>query len=123
MSDTRAFELIKTPGTVPSSNVIRVSGPLVIEHLFKFQDAWRGDDTDILIFDLSGAYYMDSSLIGSLVNAHVHRSKTGRKLALAAVPERVKQLLAVTRVDMLFQFYPTVAEAEAALSGARAQTV
>ena len=123
MSDTRAFDLTKTPGMVPNSSIISVSGPLVIEHLFKFQEAWRGDDAEILIFDLGGAFYMDSSLIGSLVNAHVHRSKTGRKLALAAVPDRVKQLLAVTKVDMLFQFFPTVADAEASLAGARPQSV
>ena len=123
MSDTRAFELTKTSGTVPNCSVISASGPLVIEHLFKFQEAWRGDSSDLLIIDLGGAFYMDSSLIGSLVNAHVHRSKTGRKLALAAVPDRVKQLLAVTKVDMLFQFFPTVADAETALAGARAQSV
>ncbi len=37
-------------------------------------------------------------------------------MALAAVPERVKQILAVTRVDALFEFYSSVGEAEAALS-------
>lgn len=122
MPDSRAFELEKHPGSVPACTVIKASGPMVIEHLFRFQEAWRTDTADILIFDLSGVYYLDSSLIGSLVNAHVNRSKSGRKLALAGVPDRVKQLLAVTKVDMLFQFFPTVAAAESALSGAPAQT-
>lgn len=121
MVDTRAFELGVHPGSVSNSTVIVASGPLVIEHLFRFQDAWRADASDILIFDLGGVNYMDSSLIGSLVNAHVHRTKTGRKMALAAVPDRVKQILAVTKVDMLFKFYPTVEEAEAALGAAKAQ--
>ena len=94
---------------------------MVIEHLFKFQDAWRADQSDLLIFDLAGVIYMDSSLIGSLVNAHVHLTKNGRKLALAALPERVQQMLAVTKVDSLFKFYPTVADAEAALAASKAQ--
>ena len=120
MAETRPFELAKRAGSVPGSTIITAAGPLVLEHLFRFQEAWRSDEGDILIFDLSGTVYMDSSLIGSLVNAHVHRTKIGRKMALAAVPDRVKQILAVTKVDMLFKFYPTVEEAEAALAGAKA---
>lgn len=121
MADTRPFELEQHPGSIPNSTVISAKGPMVIEHLFRFQEAWRSDQSDILIFDLSGVSYMDSSLIGSLVNAHVHRTKNGQKMALAAVPDRVKQILSVTKVDMLFKFYPTAAEAEAALAGAKAQ--
>ena len=121
MADTRPFELEQHPGGVPNTTVISAKGPLVIEHLFRFQEAWRSDQSEILIFDLSGAIYMDSSLIGSLVNAHVHRTKNGLKMALAGVPERVKQILSVTKVDMLFKFYPSVSEAEAALAGAKAQ--
>lgn len=94
---------------------------MVIEHLFQFQDTWRGDQSPILIFDLAGVSYIDSSLIGSLVNAHVHLANSHRKLAMAAVPERVKQMLAVTKVDSLFKFYPTIAEAETALAAAKAQ--
>ena len=121
MVDTRAFEMGKHAGSVPNSTVITISGPMVIEHLFKFQDAWRADQSDILIFDLAGVSYMDSSLIGSLVNAHVHLTKGNRKLALAAVPERVQQMLAVTQVDKLFKFYPSVAGAENALAATPAQ--
>jgi len=117
MADSRPFELATHPGTVPNSSIVAAAGPLVIENLFRFQDAWRAAQSEILIFDLGGVIYMDSSAIGSLVNAHVQCSKTGRKMALAAVPDRVKQILTVTRVEALFKFYPTVAEAEASLSG------
>jgi anti-anti-sigma factor len=96
---------------------------MIIEHLFRFQDAWRNNSSDILIFNLAEVSYMDSSMIGSLVNAHVHRSKTGRKMALAAVPDRVKQFLEVTKVDKLFQVHKTVPAAEAALAGESVQAV
>ncbi|HUN90403.1 MAG TPA: STAS domain-containing protein [Terriglobales bacterium] len=121
MVDNRAFTLEQHPGGVPESTVFSISGPMVIEHLFKFQEAWRANQSPLLIFELGGVSYMDSSLIGSLVNAHVHLAKTGRKMALAAVPDRIKQMLAVTNVDSLFKFYPTVADAESALSAAKAQ--
>lgn len=116
MTDTRVFELDVRPGGVANSTIISAKGPLVLEHLFRFQDVWRNDQSDILVFDLAEVTYMDSSLIGSLVNAHVHRAKNGRKMALASVPERVKQILAVTKVESVFRFFPTVAEAEAAMT-------
>ena len=121
MAEIQRFQLEKRSGSVPNSTIIAPSGQLVLEHLFRFQEAWRADSSDILIFDLNGVSYMDSSLIGSLVNAHVHRTKNGRKMALAAVPERVRQILAVTKVEMLFKFYPTIDEAEAGLAGVQAQ--
>jgi anti-sigma B factor antagonist len=113
--DPIAFKLDVQTGLIPGCTVLAVSGPLVLENLFKFQDAWRADQSDILLFDLSGVVYMDSSAIGSLVNAHVHRSRSGKKMALTGVTDRVKQILHVTKVDLLFQFFPDVPQAEKAL--------
>src|SRR5437868_438406 len=122
MADTEPLELHTRPGDVPDSTVISISGRLVMEHIFRFQEVWRSVQSAIVIFDFAGVIYADSCAIGSLVNADVHFSRNGRKMALAAVPERVKHLLAVTKVDTVLQLRPTVAEAEAALaaSGARA---
>ncbi len=117
MIDNRPFELDVRAGGNQNSAVISLKGPMIIEHLFRFQDAWRTEQAQVIIFNLSEVSYMDSSMIGSLVNAHVHYSKNGRKMALAAVPDRVKQFLSVTKVDSLFKFYPTVTEAESTLSG------
>ncbi len=116
MIDNRTFELDVRAGGSQNSAVISPKGPMIIEHLFRFQDAWRTEQAQIIIFNLSEVSYMDSSLIGSLVNAHVHYSKNGRQMALAAVPDRLKQFLSVTKVDSLFKFYATVSEAETALS-------
>ena len=63
MADTRSFELETSPGRVTGSTLISVSGPLVLENLFRFQNAWRTDQSPIVIFDLSGVDYMDSSAI------------------------------------------------------------
>jgi anti-anti-sigma factor len=103
-------------GSTSSCSVISVAGPLVLENLFKFQAAWRSSTERKLIFDLSGVPYMDSSAIGSLVNAHVSCANHGRALALAGVHERVKQILTVTQVATLFSFFPDAAAAETALS-------
>lgn len=111
------FELEVRPGSHLNFTIIAPQGPLVLEHLFQFQDAWRQAKNDALIFDLSGVDYVDSSAIGSLVNAHVSCTNHGRKMALAGVSNRIKQILTATRVDTLFKFYADVDAAERALAG------
>ena len=109
----KTFDLSIKPGNRPGVSIITVSGALVLEHLFRFQDAWRGQaDASALVFDLAGVAYMDSSAIGSLVNAHVSRTRNGKTMALAGVQAQIRQILTVTHVDSLFQFYPDVEQAE-----------
>ncbi len=111
------FALEVHPGSNPNYVVIVPHGPLVLEHLFRFQDAWRQAKGDGMIFDLSGVSYLDSSAIGSLVNAQVSCTNHGRKMALAGVTPRVREMLNVTRVGSLFKFYDDVVSAEVAFSG------
>ena len=89
-----------------------------MEHLFRFQEAWRGAQGSNLIFDLSGVNYIDSSAIGSLVNAYVSCSNRGTRMAVVGVNDRVKQILTITKVASLFRFYDDLAAAEAAVSQA-----
>ncbi len=121
MSD-QPFELNVAPASVPSSTVIRAQGALVLDHLFKFQEAWRGAQGTNLIFDLTGVNYMDSSAIGSLVNAHVSCSHRGTQMALVGVNERVKQILTITKVASLFKFYDDLPVAETAVGQAQSVT-
>jgi anti-anti-sigma factor len=116
----RSFDLRVQPGTEEGVTVIAVSGALVLEHVFKFQDAWRAAQGGGLVFDLSGVEYMDSAAIGSLVNAHVACTNRGKKMALSGVSSRVRQMLSVTRVDSLFTFYPDAAAAAVAIKGTAA---
>lgn len=117
MPQETEFELDVHPGSHLNYTIIAPKGPLVLEHLFRFQDAWRKAQSDALIFDLSAVSYLDSSAIGSLVNAYVSCSNHGRKMALAGVSDRVRQMLSITRVDTLFSFFGDVALAERAISG------
>ena len=109
-------------GSSKSCSIVVAKGPLVLENLFKFQSAWRGVNDDKLIFDLSEVPYMDSSAIGSLVNAHVSCTNHGKLMAVAGVRDRVKQILTATQVASLFKFYPDVASAETALDQATSQS-
>lgn len=109
----KSFNVEIRSGNSDATTVIAVSGALVLENIFQFQTAWRSAAGDVLIIDLSGVPYMDSSAIGSLVNAHVSCLNKGKNLRLAGVPERLKQILTVTQVVNLFRFYPDVSSAEA----------
>ncbi|HWY67921.1 MAG TPA: STAS domain-containing protein [Terriglobales bacterium] len=79
--------------------VLRLAGPLVLDNLFDFQRLWRAQTAPNIVVDLTHVPYVDSSGIGSLVNMHVSRQKIGGGIQLVGVSERVKTVLAVTRVD------------------------
>jgi anti-anti-sigma factor len=59
---------------------------------------------------------LDSSAVGALVRAYVSCQKSGRRLALVGVSNRVKNVLQITGVAPLFDTYSTIAEAESSLN-------
>src|SRR5215813_13496948 len=79
--------------------ILRLAGPLVLDNLFNFQNLWRSQTAPNIVVDLTGVPYVDSSGIGSLVNMHVSRQKVGGSVQLLGVSDRVKTVLAVTKVD------------------------
>ena len=90
--------------------VLSVRGPLTIASLFSFQDAWRGEVSPELIFDLTEVPYADSAAIGSIVNAYVSRQDSGHKMVVAA-GDRVQKAMQITKVATLFPVFFTVGEA------------
>jgi anti-sigma B factor antagonist len=82
-----------------------LSGRVTISNFFDFQSLVRGNTARHLILDLSGVPYIDSAGIGALVGAYVNHQKDGRSLALVGVSQRVRDALAVTRVEQFFRFY------------------
>ena len=95
--------------------ILSVTGPLTISSLFPFQDAWRGDSSPALVFDLSDVPYADSAAIGSIVNAHVSRQNSGRTMAAVAC-ERVQKTMQITKVATLFPVFATLDEAIASFT-------
>lgn len=99
--------------------VLCLKGPLTMENLPPFQNAIRREDNvPTVIVDLTDVPYIDSSGLGSLVSAQVSRQKTGRRVVLSGVNDRVLRLLEITKVESLFLMFPTIDEALAALTSA-----
>ena len=68
-------------------------------------------DIEALIIDLSPVEAMDSSGLGALLLAHRQLVEHGIPVILTGVQDFVKSLMSITRIDELFEFYPTVEEA------------
>lgn len=107
-----------SPGSSGES-IVKLTGPLVLNTLFGFQDTMQQQTAPVTLIDLNGVPYVDSAGLGSLVKFFVSYKRHSRKLILIAPSEQVQSLMAMTRVETLFEIYPTMADAErAATAGA-----
>jgi len=111
---SESLQIAVADGSSEGTRVFRLAGPLVLTNLFDFQARVREDTSRTLVLDFTGVPLIDSAGIGALVGAYVNRQKDGRRLALVGVNKRVHDALEITRVESLFAFYGSVAEAEAA---------
>ena len=106
-------------GTNENERILKLVGPLTITTMFDFRDCFRAETSKKSVFlDFTEVPYLDSAGMGAVVNAHVSCANTGRRLALAGVADRIMTMLKVTRVDTVLAIYPTLAEAQQALSAA-----
>lgn len=101
-------------GSRAGIHILRLVGPLTLQNVFAFQSKVREDSSHGLILDFNEVPLADSAGIGALVGAYVTRQNGGRTLGLVGVNQRILQALEVTRVNGLFRFFASVAEAEAA---------
>lgn len=112
---TGSFEIGQRAGANPSIHILSVKGAITHATSGRLQEAVSGVAAPALIMDLTEVPSLDSMAIGTLVRAHVHCAKAGRRLALAGLNHRVRNVLEIVGVDPLFEIYATVAEAESAL--------
>ena len=99
----------------PDCRILHLTGPLVLNNLFSFQDTLRADPPPCLILDLSDVPYIDSSGMGAIINYYVSCQRNGRRLIVAGVNPRVMELFIMTKVNALLTLTSTVADAESLL--------
>lgn len=103
----------RRPDVPAHAAILELEGPVVISHLFHFQTALRSETAKLVVLNLAGVPYMDSSGLGAILNGYVSAEKNGRKLVLSGVSDRVHALLTLTKVDTILKLYP---DAEAAIA-------
>jgi anti-anti-sigma factor len=102
-------------GARQGQQVLTATGAITLASIPMFQGAVRSAEGTTLIIDLSQVPYIDSAALGVLVQAYVSCQKAGRRLALVGLSHRVKALLQMTTLDILFTTFPTLGEAEQSL--------
>lgn len=108
-------ELVIETNVQPTGTVIRLKGNAginsgqTLEHALTRLCAGR---PSLVVFDLSELHLIASLVMGQMVAVQRSLGRTGGKMRLAAVPELVMGSLRHSRLDSLFQCFPTV---EAAL--------
>ena len=98
--------------------VLSLRGPLTMENVPPFLNAVRRENARTVILDFSGVPYLDSSGLGSLVSAYTSCQKSGRRVALTGVNQRVMRVFEITKVEPIFLMFSTVSEALEALTNA-----
>ena len=110
------IQIVTSSGSREGYKIVHVKGALNIHTIFDFQSALRAETSPALIIDFSEVPFIDSTGLGAMVGAHLAAQKANRKLVFAAMNTQVKALLDMTHVSHFFTTYPTIHDAEAAVS-------
>ena len=116
--DKENLKIITSPGARDGQHILELKGVLTIQTVFGLQEAMQRENALELIIDMTRVQYMDSAGLGVLVASYVRAKKTSRKLAFAGMNARVKALTDMSNLSQFLDIYPTVKDAEAALSKA-----
>lgn len=98
--------------------VLSLRGPLTMENVAPFLNAVRREGAPTMILDFTGVPYLDSSGLGSLVSAYTSCAKSGRRVALTGVNQRVLKVFEITKVERIFLMFPTLSDALEAFTNA-----
>jgi anti-sigma B factor antagonist len=113
---SKAEELQIHTDTIPDGAIMRPVGEIDLscaatlrQRLGEVQNA----QPERLVIDLSSVPYMDSSGVATLVEAMQIARRTGSKLVLAALQDKVRSIFEIARLDMVFSIVDTVDDATA----------
>ena len=98
--------------------VFRLTGPLVLNNLFEFQDLARAEGDSPVLVELSGVPYMDSAGLGALLGILASCQRKNRGFGITGATDRIKTLFSVAGVNGLIPTFDSVEIAERHLSKA-----
>jgi anti-sigma B factor antagonist len=107
---------IESEDTAGGVRIFRLTGPLILNTLFEFQDLARAGTDSAIVIDLSGVPYMDSAGLGAVLGILASCQRKRRGFATAGVTDRLRTLFKVTGVDGLIPTCDSVESAERKLS-------
>ncbi len=102
VSEMKRVRLFEVAGRVDSVNANEFGAAL---------DKALRDGKRNLVLDLSGVEYMSSAGLREMVRVLKQVRREGGDLRLAALSERVQEVLELAGLDTIFEIYPTQVEA------------
>ena len=102
-----------TERQVGAVTVLALSGKLMLDDAGKLKDKVSRllDAGHVnIVLDLANLTYMDSSGLGQMVSCHTTALQKGA-VKLANLHTRVQDLLVITKLNVVFDVYPSVDEA------------
>jgi anti-anti-sigma factor len=102
---------------VPQGKVVRLKGEVAAEEgdILKFQlTPVLNKKPKLVVFDLSGLRFIASAGLGALAAIRRSLVAAGAKGRIAAIPEKLKDLMKVSGMSQLYAVYDTVDQALAA---------
>jgi anti-sigma B factor antagonist len=103
--------------------VVQASGELDIHTSHEFRGYLVGaveEGVALVVVDLSGVTFIDSSALGALVGGARRSAELGNRLAIVCPPGSVARVLEITGLDRPFTIYATREEALGAAAGRKA---
>jgi anti-sigma B factor antagonist len=96
--------------------ILRLAGPFTLRTLFDFQSIAREGNEPTTLIDLTDVPYIDSAALGCLMGVHVSSKRLNRRYALVGASDRLMSLFNMCGVDEILVTYPTLDEAQKAMS-------
>ena len=118
--NTGPREIIKTIDSYKGVTIVRLAGSVTFDNLSSAQAEFRSKMADRpvknILFDMKEVSDTDSSGLAALVDLlkYMKLHRTGDKIGLINVPDKIKALLAISKTEPLFKEYSSE---ETAISG------
>ena len=109
--DPSPQEAIKTVDFYKGVTIVRLAGSVTLDNLKPAQEEFRSKLADRpvknILFDMNGVSDADSSGLAALVDLlkYMKLHRTGDKIGLINVPDKVKALLTISKTEPLFTEY------------------
>ena len=111
------MDLSLAVASVGARTVLRVAGEVDVSSAPELQDK-LADLIDsagaVLVVDLAGVTFIDSTGLGVLVGARNRASELGGSISVVVTSDRVLKLFRITGLDAVFEVHPSI---EAAVAG------
>jgi anti-sigma B factor antagonist len=77
----------------------------------QLRELYNGDKTDIVLIEMSGIDYIDSTGIGELVGYILRLKAKGRRMALINPQKTILNLIRLSNLDKVIPIFPTKEDA------------